>query len=458
MIVALHIDAIVHGGEGLARHEGRVVFVRGAAPGDLVEVDVSAAGFEDRSGSDSEGRRGNDAGHPARDPERRPGRHAGAARFEHARVLRVLERGAARVDAPCPIVDRCGGCPVQQISYAAQLEAKHALTADALERIGGLPRGSYTLAPIVASPSQLRYRRRARMHRAEGGQWGFAARAASARSPIQPVDECLLFEPALQALADSVRAFGDLPGVIDLGLLTSPGGKGAVDLRTEKPPTNALRLRARKLLESTRGLSGLTLGPAATSGPSLPELIGDPVLIDPPLANGARLRTRPNLFAQANREAVPLLQAAVRDALGDSQRLLELFCGSGTLTLPLLGGGALEVTAVESAGPALGLLRRSADEAGLSVKLIEGDASAIARTEIDVDAVLLDPPRTGAAQVVRGLAQWKPQRIVYVSCDAPTLARDARLLVAAGYRLHAAVPIDLFPQTAHFEVVATFLR
>ena len=409
MKVEVRIGSLVHGGAALARHEGRVVFVSGAAPGDLVEAELTGSGS-----------------------------------FEHARALRVIEPGPARVDPPCPIVDRCGGCPLQQVSYAEQLAAKHALTADALERIGGFPRGSYELGEIVASPLLFRYRRRARLHRTFD-RWGFAQRGSSL---VEPVDECLLFEPALQALADAVRAAGDLPFVTDLGLLTSASGKAAIDLRAAKV-TNSLRARAEKLLGSVRALEGVTLGT---------EVLGDPVLVDPPLANGARLRSRPDLFAQANRAAVPLLQAEALRAVGPARRVLELFCGSGTLTLPLLGAGR-EVTAVESEGPGLSLLRRSADEAGLAVKLIAGDAAKVARGwEAEVDCALLDPPRTGAAATVQALASRKIPRIAYVSCDAPTLARDGKLLGAAGYRLVRAVALDLFPQTAHFEVVATFTR
>src|SRR5439155_10366867 len=116
--VTLKVESVVHGRETLARHEGRVIFLRGAAPGDLVEAELGS----------------------------------GPSRFERARATRVLERGAARVDAPCPIVDLCGGCPVQQISYEAQLAAKQELAADALERLGGFARGSYELLPIVRSP------------------------------------------------------------------------------------------------------------------------------------------------------------------------------------------------------------------------------------------------------------------------------------------------------------------
>ena len=410
MKVNLKAEALVHGGEALARHEGRVVFLHGAAPGDTVEAELTGEG-----------------------------------RFERTRALRVLQRGQARVDPPCPIVERCGGCPVQHVSYQAQLAAKQELTADALERIGGFPRGSYELAPIVASPKQFHYRRRARMHRAGSGRWGFAQVGTAT---IQPVEECLLFEPILQQLADVVRAAGDLPGVTDLALLAGDG-KGALDLRVEGSVTPGLRRRAERLLEN-RLVRGVTLGGA---------LLGDPVIADPPLPNGARLRARPDTFAQANRGMVPVLQRETALALAGATRLIELYCGSGTLTLPLLAPGR-EVLAVESAGRALALLRRSADEAGLQVKLLAGDAATVMRgsAERHFDAVLLDPPRTGAADAVRALATAHSPRVVYVSCDAPTLARDAKLLAQSGYRLARALPLDLFPQTAHFEVVATFLR
>jgi 23S rRNA (uracil1939-C5)-methyltransferase len=419
VIVRLKAGSLVHGGETLARHEGRVVFLRGAAPGDWVEAELSG----------------------------------GAGRFERARALRVVERGGARVDPPCPIVDRCGGCPVQQITYQAQLAAKSELTADALERIGGFARGGYQLSPIVPGAKQFHYRRRARMHRAGQGRWGFARAGESA---VHPVDECLLFEPELQQLADAASAAGDLPGVTDLGLLSGSSGKGAIDLRGEITP--GLRKRAEKLL-ALEQVKGITLSGtpcrARAHGVPIFEVLGDPVIADPPLPNGARLRARPDTFTQSNRSMVPLLQAEVLRAVGDAPRVLELFCGSGTLTLPLLGGGR-SVTAVESAGPALALLRRSADEAGLGVHLIAGDAAEIARGFTGhIDAVLLDPPRTGAAAAVKAL---KAPRVVYVSCDAPTLARDGKLLAQSGYRLVKAVPLDLFPQTAQFEIVATFER
>jgi 23S rRNA (uracil1939-C5)-methyltransferase len=406
----LRIESLVHGGEGLARHEGRVVFVRGGAPGDLVEAELQGGG----------------------------------ARFERTRVLRVLEPGAAHVAAPCPIVDRCGGCPVQHVDYGVQLAAKSALTADALDRIGGFAPGSYQLLPVSPSRKQFRYRRRALLHRGKGGSWGFKGDEG-----VVPVEECLLFEEPLQELADALRA-EELPGVVDLGLDTSASGKRAVDLRTPGPASPALRKRTRQLVAGL--VKGVTLGA---------EIAGDPVLIDD--YPGFRLRSRPDVFSQANRSMVPALQSAALAALGEAAagRVLELFCGSGTLTLPLLLR-AQSLVGVEMAGPSLQLLRRSADEiAGASAKLrlVAGDAAEVlAGLPRPFDAALLDPPRTGAADAVRALAKQGIPLIAYVSCDAPTLARDAKILYEAGYDLLSAHPLDLFPQTAHFEVVAAFSR
>jgi 23S rRNA (uracil1939-C5)-methyltransferase len=442
--VRLRVESLVHGGEGLARHDGRVVFVRGAAPGDLVEAALA---------------------------ETQPG----AGRFVRANMLRVIERGPARVDPPCPIVDRCGGCPLQQVSYASQLHAKHALVADALLRIGGIEPAPLQLAPVVPSPAQFRYRRRARLHRGPRGTWGFSSGAAGGGAVV-PVEECLLFSTALESLSGAVRAqiesLGGLPDVLDLGLDTTDAGEGAIDLRTRGAPTPSLRKRANELLGSVSDLCGLTLGPKGAA-----ELFGDPVLVDAgaALAEGGtvfRLRSRPDLFAQANRAAVPLLQAAALEALGEDAagRVLELFCGTGTLTLPLLER-ARSVIGVEGSVPALALLRKSAEEAGLSqgrgreprLRLITGDCAQVARGLVadeagKLSAVLLDPPRTGAPKAVRAAAAFGAPRIVYVSCDAPTLGRDAKELARHGYRLVRAVPLDLFPQTAHLEVVATFLH
>ena len=422
----------------------------GAAPGDRVLAQLS----------------------PSADPE---------SRYLRAKTLRVLEAGPNRVAAPCPIVDRCGGCPIQHVKYEAQLEAKRALTIDALVRTGGIADAAAKVEPIAESPQQFGYRRRARMHRAPDGSWGFAGLESATKrlhSTILPVDKCLLFEPKLQELADVIRPaiaeLGGIPEATDLGLLVDSEGRGAIDLRTATPPGARVRHRVEQLVRKIKILRGATVGPLGN-----PLLIGEPTLADAPVElNGGtpfRLRTRPDLFAQANRSILPVFQSSVLKRLGPAAqgRVLELFCGAGSLTLPLLAAGARAVIGVEDAGPSLSLLRKSAEEGGLAaasdpkgeprLKLIAGDAAQITASLRAVergrlDAVLLDPPRTGAPAAVRAAAELQAKRIVYVSCDAPTLGRDAKQLGLAGYRLTSAQPLDLFPQTAHFEVVALFER
>jgi 23S rRNA (uracil1939-C5)-methyltransferase len=440
LAVSLRAEGLVHGGEVLARHEGQVVFLRGASPGDLVEAALETGGKG----------------------------------YLRGRVLRVLEAGASRVEAPCPLVERCGGCPLQPISHEMQLREKQRLIADALERLGGVPPGSYQLDPILPSPALLRYRRRARLHAGPDGTFGFSGETQDderGRATL-PIDTCLLFEPFLQETWNRVReelaALDGLPGVLDLGLETS-GSRAAIDLATAGPLHKRIRHRIELLVRRVPAIRGATVGP---DGPAAKAIVGEPVLVDPEARIGAgvpfRLRVRPDLFAQANRAAVPLLQKVVLERLGDAAkgRILELFCGSGTLTLPLLAQGAAEVIGVEWSAAALDLLRRSADEArvgGARLRLLAGDAAQLAGSlrapeQGRLDAVLLDPPRIGAPAAVRAAAELQAPKLVYVSCDAPTLARDARALAQAGYRLARVQPVDLFPQTAHLEVVAEFVR
>ena len=425
----------------------------------------------------------------------------------------MLEAGPNRAEPQCPIVDRCGGCPTQQLKYSAQLAGKQALTVDALARIGGIANAAELVEPIVRSPLEFAYRRRARMHRVpgadpsgKGSAWGFAGQeSVTGKLQIIPVDRCLLFEPKLQGAgrfgARRDRGSRWNSRASDLGFLVDSEGRGAIDLTTQAAPAARVRHRVEQLVRKVRGLRGATVGP-----PGNPILVGEPLLADAKATldfglwtlgedaigsemhvstgnvqksladpGSFRLRARPDLFAQANRSMLPLLQSAVLEYLGASAqgRILELFCGAGTLTLPLLAAGARAVIGVEEAGPSLLFLRKSADEAGFNsqpegqgeprLKLIAGDAAQITAslraTELGrLDAILLDPPRTGAPAAVRAAAALQAKKIVYVSCDAPTLARDSRELAKSGYRLLRARPLDLFPQTAHFEVVALFER
>ncbi len=435
----LDIVELAQGGEGLGRLEGRPVFVPYAAPGDRVAAEV-----------------------------------AGGEGPAHAVLVDVLRPGAARVQAPCPHFGPgpgagCGGCEWLHVAYAAQLAAKHRAFTETLRRNGQLEPGSYRDGGIVASPSALRYRSRAKFHldRASARLVFFRRRTHEA---VQ-LRECHLLEPELDSLREAMGpalARARLaPREVTLEW-SGPAGRGAAFLQlAARGP--AARGRAEALLEAVPGLQGVVLG--ADGAPA--ERVGDPVLRHarrPGDPSAGLQRSRPDVFQQANRAANALLVDAALELLRpEGEDVLELFCGAGNFTGPL-AVRARTVHAVEFQGPALELARADVEDlAGAAprraaVRFFAGDALALARAfarEGDAPrygAVLLDPPREGARGIGRALRDLGVPRAVYVSCDPATLARDLGGCREAGYDVEAVRAVDMFPQTHHVEGVALLTR
>ena len=428
----IRIEGVAPGGEGMGRLGERPVFVAFTAPGDLVEVEV-----------------------PEGD---------GAA---HAELRAVLATGPERVEPPCPHfgppstplgpepADRlCGGCEWLHLGYASQLAAKERGFAGALQKIARLAPGAYDLRPILPSPEPLRYRSRAKFHldRASGRLAFYRRRS---HEPVR-LRECWLLRPGLDALRE---AMGPALAASRLEVKEATlewsdreaRGAAALKLAALSP---AARSRAEALLAAVPGLAGLVLcaDGAAPAFVGAPLLRHDRVPGDP--AAGAQ-PSRPDLFQQANRGANARLVALALEWLRpDGAEVLELYCGSGNFTAPL-AARARAVHAIEAQGPALDLAR--AELSGGNVRFYAGDAlrlgQALAREGRRPDAVLLDPPREGARGVAPLLRDLAPSRVVYVSCDPATLARDVRACAEAGFRVAAAQPVDLFPQTHHVEGV-----
>lgn len=427
--MTLTVESLAAGGDGVGRVGGRVVFVEGAAPGDVLEVEL----FEERE------------------------------RSARARVVRRLSDSAARVDPGCPHAATCGGCHWLHVSQSAQAEAKERLFWDALERIGGIPRAALQSRPLVASPSELRYRRRARLHLASG-RLGYRARSSHAL--VEPT-ECRLLEPRLEAallrLQETLAREGPVARCTDISIACDATRVTAAFHVDEILPAGAARAER---IAQRAGLDGAVIAPASPqAGPA--RALGDPLLSEEaPFAAPAKVYGRADLFAQANRGANDRLVALALEGLAPEgsgpSRVLELYCGAGNFTFGLARRVA-QVTAVESSCEALDLARRSAREAGLSsIRFVLGEAlavaSALAREGQRFDALLLDPPRAGARGVGRAAAALGARRVVYVSCDPATLARDARELGAAGYRCVWGAPVDMFPQTCHVEGVLVLER
>lgn len=342
------------------------------------------------------------------------------SRFVRARVLALLEPGDARTDPLCAVFGSCGGCAWQHITYSAQLAAKRTIVRDALTRLGGLALPGEIR--IVPSPQPYGYRGRTRVL-VRGGRVGYRrarshALCATARCPVLlPVVE---------------RALRDLAGA-------PPAADGEWELVADSGGT----VRTSPAPAARDARVPVAQGPSAR------------VTLQ---AGGHALELSPHVFAQSNVLLLPALVEAVLTAAGTGDLALELYAGAGSFTLGLASRFA-RVVAVESDPAAARDLARNV--AGTSVEALCERAEAVLEgwRTARPDVVVLDPPRRGMARGgPEALAALGAPRIVHVSCDPATLARDLRALVAGGYALRSVTGFDLFPQTHHVEALAVLER
>ena len=386
--------------------DGRVVFVPLAAPGERVRVQLT------------------------REKER----------VAWGELVAVERPGPDRVPPACHLFGSCGGCQWQHVTLQAQQRAKKTIVERAL--------GLSAIEPVVAASPALGYRDRARLAVGEGAApraVGFRARGSR---DIVDVPSCPLFSPALEAALPAVRAFAaQLPGGAEIDLQVGAQGVhvniGQVDAHGAALARRDLdRLMAGGAAGvSPAGIAGVSITGKAVAG--LPE-------VDVSERGGLPLPVPAGGFAQVGRAGNRVLVERVLEAVGPAPGVvLELYAGSGNFTRALIGRAApARVHACEGDPAAVARGRRAAPGADWSGRL----------PDIDADVVVLDPPREGADAAHLAAATRARRRIVYLSCDPQTLSRDARRIVAAGFRLTRALAIDLMPQTFHVEVLATFDR
>ena len=328
-------------------------------------------------------------------------------RFARAKVVELLEPGPERVQPVCPAFGSCGGCAWQHVAYPAQLAAKRAILADALRRIGGFEVGA--LPPCVASPSEYAYRGRTRL-RVEAGRVGYRRRRSHA---LCAVSRCPVLVPELE---DRLRALASQP----------PREDGEWEL--------------------VAGAAGLRAAPVGAAAPPIDLEVG-----------GRRIEVSAGVFAQSNALLAGELARRVAEAAGKGALAVELFAGAGLLTAELAKNFA-RIVAVESHAAAVADLRRNAAAWGADhVEALEApvEHALVRLAGLRPDALVLDPPRTGLADgAAEALLAVLPRRVVYLSCDPATLARDLCVLRAGGLFVRSATAIDLFPQTPHVEALA----
>jgi len=413
----VRVRALSSSGAGVADlPEGLVAFVHRTAPGDEARVRVTR-------------------------------RHR---RWAQARLEEVLQPAPTRVDPPCPLYDRCGGCTMQHMAYDEQLRWKGRFVADALQRIGHL---DVEEPDVRASQHAFHYRNRLTftLRRLRAGR--VVAGFHALDEPAWVVDvhgECLLpEEPVGQAWQALRAAWGPearhLPSGGNLRL-TLRSGTGGVSLLVDGGSRGweATELASLDALTDIWHRPEDAERPYRVVGTPMKELWGGEIL---PVAGG--------VFLQVNREAAEVLREYVLDEVGsEGGEAVDAYCGVGFYGRDLARRG-WRVTGIEMDAGACATARHDAPP-GLDI--VEGPVERHLSEALPADLVLLNPPRTGLDALIPPLLVERPvRRIVYVSCDPATLARDAARL-SAGYDLSAIHAFDLFPQTPHVETVARFDR
>lgn len=401
--LTIQVTAMAHGGAALGRDEnGRVIFVPYAIPGETVRVRAS------------------------RDKER----------YAHAELIQILEPSPHRVRPRCSHFGNCGGCHFQQIAYPAQLTFKTQVVRDQLNRVGKFDEPPVALA--LPSPAAWEYRNSVSFSPTDDGQLGFWSHV---EKRVIPIDECHIIRPALQDLYQDLDL--DLPDLRRLTLRVGAENDLLVVFETEdvEPPA----------LEADFPVSAAMLLPTGEAA----NLIGDHILTE--RCAGREWQVGAGSFFQVNPRAAESLVQLVNEfaALRGSELVLELYSGVGLFAAGLAANSD-RVVGIEANPDAVADAAVNLDQTE-NVELYQGPVEEIlpSLTDHSFDVVVLDPPRAGVEPaVIDALLKIRAPRIVYVSCDPATFARDARRLARGGYHLNKVQPVDMFPQTFHIETVS----
>jgi 23S rRNA (uracil1939-C5)-methyltransferase len=427
-LVELNVHALDAGGHGIARNsEGKVVFVEGALGGETVEAQLLRS----------------------------------KPKFDTARTVRVLKESFGRREPPCPYYDNCGGCAIQHADSRTQVAAKQRWLEDCFERIGKVE-PECLLAPIYGE--EWGYRRRARLsvryvEKKGGALVGFRERRSTFVTDIQG---CIVLPPHVSALVPGLRELvGKLSIRERMPQIEVAVGDEAVVLvfRNLLPLTQEDEALMRAFADAAS--VQVWLQPRGPDSAALFHPVPAPELFYSLPEFGLRIAFLPTDFTQVNHAVNRLLVSrAVR--LLDPQpgeRIGDLFCGLGNFSLPIATRGA-QVIGIEGSKALVERARRNALANGLTAQFEAGNLFEPNLAPFGAfDKLLIDPPREGAIELAKALPESWPRRIVYVSCDAATLARDAGVLVnTKGFRLAAAGVVNMFPHTAHVESVAMFER
>ena len=442
--IELAVDDLAFGGDGVGRADGYVMFVRGGLPGDRLRVRVTEA----------------------------------RGRYGRGVIESVVTPSPDRVEAPCPYFGHCGGCRLQHLAYPAQLAFKSRQVHECLTRLGGLP--PFELRPIVAAPEPYGYRNKMEFTVAEPGPV-LGLHAAERYDVVLDIERCLLQSDTMNALLDEFRREVRSRGLSvwdpksERGLLrflTLREGRGtgqamvnivasAPDVEALAPVAERLRVRAPATVGVLLNVNDRKASVAVGSEEHL--LVGRDHITE--LLDGVAFQVSANSFFQTNTVQAERLFAIVAEAcaLDGRDTVLDLYSGTGAISL-LLARRAARVYGIEVSAAAVGDAIRNAQANGIdNCTFMTGEVRhvlpGLTSEGVRASVVVADPPRAGFhPKALAALGTLAPARIVYVSCNPATLARDVGDLARRGYRLEWVQPVDMFPQTPHIEAVARLSR
>ncbi|MEK7323723.1 MAG: class I SAM-dependent RNA methyltransferase [Chloroflexota bacterium] len=412
MPLDLTLTSPSNGPDAIGRHEGRAIFVPFAIPGETARVEIV---------------------------EEKP-------TFARARLLEVLSPSPDRVAPACKHFGTCGGCHFQHMRYEAQLKWKRQIVIDQLARIGGLE--SPNVLDTISSLDPFHYRNHIQFSQTSDGKLGFISVQPAREASVVPISECHIARPEIMEL------FGEIDieklDVDRIGVRVGAQGETMLVFESEtgEPPDVELDLP-------------ISVATVNKDGEAF-AMIGGDTLIHEVL--GRPFRVSPGSFFQVNTAQAETLVKLVLEALNlqGGETVLDLYSGVGLFSA-FIAPKVNRLIGVESFPPAVRDAEANLDEFD-NVELYESPVELALDHLVTLSAgachrVLLDPPRAGCdKQVIQHLLTLAAPRLVYVSCDPATLARDAKRLIAGGYRLTSAQPLDMFPQTHHIETVAIFER
>ncbi|MGI6036333.1 MAG: 23S rRNA (uracil(1939)-C(5))-methyltransferase RlmD [Limnochordia bacterium] len=429
----IKIEDLGHAGEGVGRVDGLAVFVPGALPGEEVEVEITQV----------------------------------KRNYARGVLAAIHTKSQRRVEPECSLHGLCGGCQLQHLSYPFQLAYKEQLVENALRRIGGL---HVPIQPIVPAPNPWNYRTKIQAPVGVKGKDIVTGCFARGTHDIVPMDSCLIQHPLNNLVLRNIRGlvkkhrlsvYDERSGQGDLRHIIVRVGEdeALVTLVTRRERVPHLQELARELMETVPLVAGVVqnINPTRTNvilGPKTIPLAGRDYLTVS--LDGVKFRVSARAFLQVNWEQTKALYRIVRDyaQLTGRERLVDAYCGIGTIAL-YLAPWAGEVYGIEevpeAVKDAMVNSRLNDRQATFICGLVEEELAKLARKG-PIDVLVMDPPRKGChPRVLETIRSARVDRVVYVSCNPATLARDLGML--NGYEILAVQPIDMFPQTHHVECI-----